>query len=67
MLTFPRIDPNSRLALRATGTNPATGLDCSGYTQLVYRQLGIEPTGADSVILHDDAPRASLRRGILRE
>jgi peptidoglycan DL-endopeptidase CwlO len=23
------------------GTDPATGLDCSGYTQLVFRQLGI--------------------------
>jgi cell wall-associated NlpC family hydrolase len=23
------------------GTNPATGLDCSGFSQLVYKQLGI--------------------------
>jgi len=23
------------------GTNPATGLDCSGYVQLVFRQLGV--------------------------
>jgi len=23
------------------GSNPATGLDCSGYTQLVFRQVGI--------------------------
>ncbi len=24
------------------GTNPATGLDCSGLVQLVYRQLGVQ-------------------------
>src|ERR1700759_848143 len=23
------------------GTNPATGLDCSGFAQLVYKQVGI--------------------------
>ncbi|GLY27012.1 transglycosylase SLT domain-containing protein [Kineosporia sp. NBRC 101731] len=30
------------VAYRWGGTDPETGLDCSGLTQLVYRQLGIE-------------------------
>ena len=39
------VDVGSRylgVPYRWGGTDPKTGLDCSGYTQLVYRQLGID-------------------------
>ena len=53
---------------REAGAPIARGhLDETGPIPLdaLFARLGIEPTGKDTVRLHDDAPLAALRRQIL--
>ena len=45
-----------------TGTVDETALTAA--LRSAYKQLGIEPTGPDTVRLRDDAPLAAVRRGI---
>lgn len=49
------------------GTNPDTGLDCSGFVQLVYRRMGIELPRVTYDQVHAGVPvdRADLRPGDL--
>mgnify|MGYP001191499620 CR=1 FL=1 len=42
------------------GTNPATGMDCSGFTQRVFKDLGIESPRAVSDQMRQGTPVASL-------
>lgn len=42
------------------GTNPATGMDCSGFTQRVFKDLGIEIPRVVSDQMHKGTPVASL-------
>jgi cell wall-associated NlpC family hydrolase len=42
------------------GTNPATGMDCSGFTQRVFKDLGIEIPRVVSDQMRQGTPVASL-------
>ena len=42
------------------GTNPATGMDCSGFTQRVFKDLGIEIPRVVSDQMKKGTPVASL-------
>jgi cell wall-associated NlpC family hydrolase len=42
------------------GTNPATGMDCSGFTQRVFKDLGVELPRVVSDQMKQGTPVASL-------
>ena len=42
------------------GTNPATGMDCSGFTQRVFKDLGVEIPRVVSDQMRQGTPVASL-------
>jgi len=42
------------------GTNPATGMDCSGFTQRVFKDLGVELPRVVSDQMRQGTPVASL-------
>ncbi len=42
------------------GTNPATGMDCSGFTQRVFKDLGVDIPRVVSDQMHKGTPVASL-------